>query len=225
MIAIHALEGNQFRLPDAAVAAGDLAAVVAPSAACAREFVDLLLGLATPRGGSVRLFGQALASTGEPARLALRSRLGFAAQAEGLVGHLALWENVLLGAGYHRRQDAAGLDARVRTLLGWCGWTEAEARRVLRLLPDQAAPFERAVAAWLRALLVEPALVVAENLLGGLAAEARRRLIGASAHFLAEDPRRAAVFVLVGEAQLEELQPTAVFYLSLQDDFQAEVSP
>jgi len=222
MIEINELEGAHFRLPRAAVPPGELAAVVAPSVACAREFVDLLLGLEPPRRGVVRLFGQTVGDTDEPGCLALRARLGFAAQAEGLVGHLALWENILLGAAYHHRQDAAGLDVRVRTLLGWCGWPEDEAQQAFRRQPDEATPFERSTAAWLRALLGEPELLVCENLFSGLAAEERRRLIEASVNFQAEDPGRGSVFVLVGDGLVDELQPTSVFYLSLRGDFRAE---
>lgn len=222
MIEIDELEGVHFRLPHAAVPAGELAAVVAPSLACAREFVDLLLGLEAPRHGAVRLFGRSLGTTDETDCLALRARLGFAAQAEGLIGHLALWENILLGAAYHLGQDAAGLDARVRTLLGWCGWPEGEAQQAFRRLPDEATPFERSTAAWLRALLGGPELLVCENLFGDLAADERRRLIEASVNFLAENPRRGSVFVLVGDGLVDELQPTSMFYLSLRGDFRAE---
>ncbi len=222
MIEMHELEGVHFRLPRASVPAGELVAVVAPTAACAREFVDLLFGLASPRHGVVRLFDRAVAAIDEAGRLAVRARLGFAAQAAGLIGHLALWENILLGAAYHRRQDAAALDARVRTLLGWCGWTEEEARRAFLRQPDQATPFERATAAWLRALLGEPDLLVCEDLFGGLVPEQRRRLIEASVAFQSENPQRCSLFVLVGDRLVEELQPTSMFYLSLRGDFRAE---
>ena len=222
MIDIHELEGAYFRLPKAAIPAGELAAVVAPTIACAREFVDLVLGIATPRHGTVRLLGQALGDSDEAARLALRARLGYASREDGLVGHLPLWENILLGAAYHQGKDAVMLDARVRTLLGWCGWPEEDARRAFLLQPGGATPFERSAAAWLRALLGEPELLVCEDLFSGLAAEPRRRLIEASVNFLSEDPRRASVFVLVGDRLVEELQPTSMFYLSLRGDFHAE---
>jgi ABC-type transporter Mla maintaining outer membrane lipid asymmetry ATPase subunit MlaF len=222
MIRINELEGVHFRLPRAAVPAGELAAVVAPTLACAREFVDLLLGLVAPRQGDVRLFGQALAATDERDRLALRARLGYAAQTEGLVSHLALWENILLGAGYHHGQDAAALDARVRTLLGWCGWDEDTAREAFMRQPEHATPFERATAVWLRAVLGEPDLLVFENLFNGLAVGERRRLIEGSVAYQSENPRRGSVFVLVGDRLVEELQPTSMFYLSLRGDFRAE---
>ncbi|MES1166952.1 MAG: hypothetical protein ABUL68_03025 [Pseudomonadota bacterium] len=222
MIQINDLAGAYFRLPRAAVPAGELAAVVAPSTACAREFVDLLLGLAAPREGDVSLFGQALAAMDDAGRLALRARVGFAAQAEGLVNHLALWENILLGAAYHHGGDATGLDARARMLLGWCGWAEDEAREAFMRQPEQASPFERATAVWLRALLGEPDLLVFENLFLGLDAGQRRRLIEASVTFQSETTQRGSVFVLVGDRLVEELQPTSMFYLSLRGDFRAE---
>jgi putative ABC transport system ATP-binding protein len=204
------------------VPAGELAAVVAPTVACAREFVDLLFGLAVPRKGAVSLFGQAMDAIDEAGRLALRAQMGFAAQAEGLVAHLAIWENILLGAAYHHGRDAAALDARVRTLLGWCGWPEEDARLAFLQKPERATPFERAASAWLRALLGEPELLVCEDLFIGLASDQRRRLIEASVTFQSENPRRGSVFVLVGDRLLDELQPTQVFYLSLRGDFRAE---
>jgi putative ABC transport system ATP-binding protein len=222
MIEISELEGVHFRLAQASVPAGELAAVIAPTVACAREFVDLLFGLASPRKGGVSLFGQALGGIDEPGRLKLRARLGFAGRTEGLVGHLAMWENILLGAAYHQGQDAAALDPRVRTLLGWCGWPEEEAKQAFMRQPERATPFERAAAAWLRALLGEPDLLVCEDLLSDLASEQRRRLIEASVNFLSENPQRCSVFVLVGDRLVEELQPTAMFYLSLRGDFRAE---
>jgi putative ABC transport system ATP-binding protein len=222
MIEINGLEGAHFRLASASIPAGELAAVVAPSQPCAREFVDLLLGLAEPVQGTVRLLDREMASLDDGARLSFRRGIGFAAQAHGLVGHLALWENILLGAAYHQGLDADGVDARVRTMLGWCGWPEADARRAFLLLPDQATPFERSGAAWIRAALGEPELLVCEDLFWGLALDERRRLVGASVAFQSEKPSRGSVFVLVNDRLLEEIQPTSVFYLSLGGDFRSE---
>jgi ABC-type transporter Mla maintaining outer membrane lipid asymmetry ATPase subunit MlaF len=224
MIELQGIEGAHFRLDHVSVPRGEFAAVVAPTQACAREFVDVLLGLGRPHRGVVRLFGETLDALDVSARLALRTRLGFAAQLDGLVGHLALWENILLGATYHRRLDADAIEARARVLLGWCGWPEAEARQAFRRRPDRASPFERAAAAWLRALLGEPELLVCEDLFSGLAPDQRRRLIDASVAFQAENPARGSVFVLVGDRFVDELQPTSMFYLSRRGDFRAETS-
>lgn len=222
MIEIDGLEGHHFKLATASIPAGELAAVVAPSAPCAREFVDLLLGLAAPQQGSVRLMDREIGSLGGQALLELRGGVGFAAQAHGLVGHLALWENILLGTAYHQGLDAERLDARVRTMLGWCAWPEAEARRAFLLHPEQATPFERSGAAWLRAVLGEPELLVLEDIFGGLALDERRRLVGASVAYQSERPSRGSVFVVVNDSLLEEIQPTSVLYLSRGGDFRAE---
>jgi putative ABC transport system ATP-binding protein len=222
MIEIDDLEGVHFRLPRTAVLPGELVAVVAPSVACAHEFVDLMLGLATPRRGTVRLFGETMDELDDPGRLALRARLGFAGQSDGLVSYLALCDNIMLGAAYHQGRNAQAVDARVKTFLNWSGWTDDAAREAFRRKPEQATPFERSTAVWMRALLGEPDLLVCENLFLGLDADQRRRLIEASVSFLAENPLRGSVFVLVGESLVDELQPTSMFYLSLRGDFRAE---
>jgi ABC-type transporter Mla maintaining outer membrane lipid asymmetry ATPase subunit MlaF len=223
MIEVDAIEGRYFRLPAARVPAGELAAVVAPSVDCAREFVDILLGLVAPRRGIVRLFGQTLATLDDATRLALRTRLGFAAQADGLIGHLALWENILLGPTYHRRENLATLEQRARVLLGWCRWPERDAQQAFLQPAASASAFERATAAWLRAVLGTPELLVCENLFHGLASIDRRRLIDATVAFQSEDPARGSLFVLVGEQLVDELQPTSLLYLSHRGDFRAEV--
>jgi len=222
MIEIHDLEGAHFRLARALVPPGEMTAVVAPTVACAREFVDLLLGLDNPRQGRVHLFGRCLAEADEPGRLVLRARLGFAAQAEGLIGQLSLGENILLGAAYHQGKSAGSVDVRLRSLLDWCGWPVEEAREAFLRKPDEATAFERAAATWLRAVLGEPELLVCDNLFQDLGTDERRRLIEASVAYLSEKPGRGSVFVLVGDRLVEELQPTSLFYLSLRGDFRAE---
>jgi predicted ABC-type transport system involved in lysophospholipase L1 biosynthesis ATPase subunit len=222
MIEFQDVEGTHFRLEKAAVSGGEMAAVVAPTEACAREFVDLMLGLTGPRTGTVRLLGKPLAGLDEVGLRALRRRVGFASQAQGLVEHLALGENILLGASYHLGRDADALDARVRTLLGWCGWEEGQARATFQRRPETATPFERATAAWLRAALGDPELLVAEDLFAGLDPGERQRLVAACVMFQSENPARGSVFVLVGERLLEEIQPTCVLYLSLRGDFRSE---
>lgn len=222
MIEFREVEGERFRLDRADVAAGELAAFVAPSLACVREFADVMLGLARPRSGIVRVFGRVPepSNSGLPAHFS--AKLGFAALPDGLLAHLALWENITLGCSYHRRVDRDGIETRLRSLLKLSGWAEEEARRAFARMPEEATPFERASAAWLRALLNEPDLLVCEDLLGGLEPDERRRLIEASVAFQSESPLRSSVFLLVGERLLEELQPTAVFYLSRRGDFRAE---
>jgi ABC-type proline/glycine betaine transport system ATPase subunit len=222
MIDIRGLEGAHFRLAAASIMPGEMAAVVAPNEPCAREFVDVVMGLAEPLRGTVRLLGRELASLDETSRLSVRRAVGYAAQSHGLMAHMALWENILLGASYHRGGDAARLDARVRQMLDWCGWPEGEARAAFARRPDQATPFERSGASWIRAALGEPELLVFEEVFDGLALEERRRLVAANAAYQSESPSRCSVFVVVNDHLLEEIQPTSVLYLSRGGDFRAE---
>ena len=168
------------------------------------------------------LVGLELAALDERARLGVRRNLGFASQAQGLVAHLALWENILLGAAYHGGGDAGRVDARVREMRGGFGWAEEDARRAFLRRPEQATPFERSGAAWIRAALGEPELVVCEDLFAGLALDERRRLLEASVAFQSENPARGTLFVLVNDHLLEEIQPTSVLYLSRGGDFRSE---
>jgi putative ABC transport system ATP-binding protein len=146
--AVHALDGV-----DLAVAAGEFVALVGPSGSGKSTLLALLCGWETADEGSLSyggaLAGRAPESFGWP-------ELALVPQALGLVPDLSLLDNVLL-------------PARLR---GWLTDAEPRARRLLEdfgldhladRYPDQASLGEQQRVAVARALLLRPAVLLADE--------------------------------------------------------------
>ena len=142
------------------VARGERLAVVGPSGGGKTTLLRLLLGLDRAAEGEVLVEGEPLARHD---LLALRRRVGYVVQGGGLFPHLTAGDN-------------AGLVAR------WLGWDEprlaarlADLSRLARLSPELLARFPAQLSggqaqrvALVRALVLEPELLLLDEPLGAL---------------------------------------------------------
>lgn len=78
------------------VAPGQGLLIIGPNGAGKSLLTRLILGLDSPSAGSVHLFGQDLATTGDPGMRAIRRRLGAVLQGGSLINGLTVLENLLL---------------------------------------------------------------------------------------------------------------------------------
>ena len=148
---------------DLALHAGEITAIVGRSGSGKSTLMHLAGGLAAPDQGDVRLDGSSLASINARARAIVRRRqIGFVFQAFHLLPGLDILENVampLLLNG-ESRQKAAG---RARPLLAAVGLTDRADH-----LPSELSGGELQRAAIARALVADPALVLADEPTGNL---------------------------------------------------------
>ena len=136
---------------------------------------DLLAALQDlrPRNGArLVLFGTDVAGLGEAERQALLRRVGFVPASGGLMSSLNAWENISLPVAYHAPQKLRGAHDEVRALLDELGGVD---EHLLAKLPEDMTLYERRLAAYLRALLESPDLLVIENLGAGLGPTKRER--------------------------------------------------
>jgi predicted ABC-type transport system involved in lysophospholipase L1 biosynthesis ATPase subunit len=136
------------------------------AAACKAELIAALQQLKPREGARLVVLGTPVEQLGEAERAALRARVAFVPAHGGLISNLNAWENISLPVGYHAPARLAGVPAQVRALLEELGGTE---------LPEHMTLYERRLAAYIRALLEEPQLLVAENLAAGLGPTKRKR--------------------------------------------------
>lgn len=126
-----------------------------------------------PRSGTrLVLLGTDVAGLREAERLQLMRRVGFVPANGGLVSSLNAWENISLPVAYHAPRKLAAAAAEVRELLAELGGIDDN---LLAKLPEDMTLYERRLAAYVRALLEKPDLLVVENLGGGLGPTKRRR--------------------------------------------------
>ncbi len=126
-----------------------------------------------PRDGArLVVLGADVRELGEAERARLARRVGFVPANGGLMSSLNAWENISLPLAYHTPHKLAGALADVHALLEELGGVDPS---LLGKLPEHMTLYERRLAAYLRALLESPDLLVAEDLGDGLGPTKRRR--------------------------------------------------
>jgi putative ABC transport system ATP-binding protein len=99
------------------VGAGEMVAVTGPSGSGKTTLLTCLAGTDEPNGGEVRIFGERITRRPEPVRAAIRARcLGFLLQADNLVEHLTVEENVLLPMRLAGKKNKIRLDGLLDSL-------------------------------------------------------------------------------------------------------------
>jgi lipoprotein-releasing system ATP-binding protein len=147
---------------DLEVASGESVAIVGPSGSGKTTLLQLLGALDLPDAGTVSIDGQDLATLDEKTRNALRNRrIGFVFQLHHLLPQLTVLENVLVPAW--AAGEAAARTERARDLLDRVGLQARMGHR-----PGQLSGGERQRVALVRALILEPALLLADEPTGSL---------------------------------------------------------
>jgi ABC-type lipoprotein export system ATPase subunit len=140
--------------------------------ACKAELITAMQQLKARKGARLVVLGQRVDKLGEAERSALRARVGFVPAHGGLISNLNAWENISLPVGYHAPARLPRVPAQVQALLEELGGTD---REVLAKLPEHMTLYEKRLAAYIRALLEEPPLLIVENLAAGLGPTKRKR--------------------------------------------------
>jgi osmoprotectant transport system ATP-binding protein len=135
--------------------------VLLGSSGCGKSTVlRLVLGLVTPDQGEVLVDGTPVS---EATRAGLLRRMGYVVQEGGLYPHLTAYQNVALAAEPHR-WPRERIRSRVASLAGMVGFDDA----ILRLYPGQLSGGQRQRVGLMRALMLDPPLLLLDEPLGAL---------------------------------------------------------
>ena len=156
--AIHALDGIDLR-----VAPGEFVAIMGPSGSGKSTLLNVLGALDRPDTGRYRLAQDEISALDDDAASDVRNRrIGFVFQSFHLLPRLTVLENVLLPQRYARQADPGAADRAVG-LLERIGLGQR-----IGHLPGQLSGGQLQRAAIARALLNQPALLLADEPTGNL---------------------------------------------------------
>lgn len=152
---LKALSGIELSIPN-----GQTTVLIGPSGCGKSTLIRLMVGLVWPDVGTVMLDGQALKQENV---LALRQKMGYVIQEGGLFPHLTAQENVALMANYLGwTQDR--IDSRIEEL---AALTHFPADGLTRF-PGELSGGQRQRVGLMRALMLDPAVLLLDEPLGAL---------------------------------------------------------
>ncbi len=155
---VHALAGVDLRIET-----GEFIAITGPSGSGKSSLLNILGCLDHPTRGRYLIEGRDVATLDDEASSDTRNRrIGFVFQSFHLLPRLNVLENVLLPLRFNR-QPPADAQARAHALLERVGLGERKHHR-----PDQLSGGQMQRAAIARALLLQPALLLADEPTGNL---------------------------------------------------------
>ena len=167
-----------------------------PSGAGKTTLLKLILQTLKPTRGRVTLFGQSVAGISKDELAELRRRVGIVFQDFRLLDHLTTYENVALPLVVQGREEAQ-YRAEVIELLRWVGLGDR-----MHVPPMILSGGEKQRAAIARALIVQPALLLADEPTGNVDPSLARRLLRL---FIELNKTGTAVVIATHDLQLMDM--------------------
>ena len=166
-------ETTPLRGVDFAINAGDKASLIGPSGCGKSTLLSLIAGLLRPSAGTVEINGVAMSDLDDRARAELRASLiGIALQSDNLIPFLTARENVELAHAFSSRRTRRGSPASSVGLL-----ERFEVAHCANLRPRQLSGGETQRVALAVAMANQPAVLLADEVVGQLDGDTARRVI------------------------------------------------
>jgi len=126
----------------------------------------------------------------------------------GLMSHLSVWKNLSLPLEYHA-QDVRYVAVDAALLFALCGEDEASVQRLMESYPDALSNYERRLAGFVRALLLEPEVLVLDDVFDGLSTAEKAKAMQWEKVFRLRFPFRVLLYLGQEEIMLGAMDNAA----------------
>lgn len=175
-----------------------------------KVLLDTILGINKPSGGKVFIFDRDIWTMSREDTLALLERIGVVWLYGGLVSNLKIWENVSLPLWYHSKIGNPGeIEERVVELFNRLG-RDVAATGYLGQQPGPLPLIEKRLIAVVRAILMEPDIVIYDSLFEGFDIDAVWRLVELTNDFHHGNRDRISIYLSSKEESLQMIDADVV---------------
>lgn len=126
----------------------------------------------------------------------------------GLMSHLSVLENLTLPLEYHL-QDARHAIEDASLLFALCGADKASLPRLLERYPDDLSDYEKRLAGFVRALLLEPEVLLLDDVFDGLSTAEKTKVLQWEKVFRLRFPFRVLLYRGREKMMLDEVDSAA----------------
>ncbi len=177
-------------------------------------FIQIILGVIKPERGSVLLFGKNLWSIRKEEFIKLFKRVGMVLENGGLISNLKVGENIILPAWYHNGRKPQDEFKRVSAVYARIGFHATEIKEYLSKSPGALPSHEKRIIALMRAMLMEPALMIYDALVEGLEPEMMGKVLDVTQEYHMEMRGRTSIFISSEEKSLKGVRADETMKLS-----------
>jgi len=189
-----------------AVADGTSAKILSASADQISELFAVCSGVRRPESGHVYMVDNDIYALAPDARIPFFRRIGMVPESGGLISNLKAWENLILPSWYHGTRPPADAEGEVLALFREAGFSEEQVQTLMRKRPDELTKYEKRLVAMIRAILMDPDVLIYDSLLTGLDREAAGRLLKLAQEFHHKKPGRVSVYLCPEDAAAERIR-------------------
>lgn len=195
MIRFQEVSIGSFRGVSFTLEAGGSYRILTRSSMDKNALLEAILGERRPEEGKVFLLGEEVCRLDQESRLALLKRVCLIPMRGGIVSNLKVWENILLPSWYHLGRGPGEVEPTVVRIFETLGLEGEALERHMARPAGTLSVFEMRIVCLVRALLMEPEVMLYDTLLEGLSREDASLLLGLTEAFHAADRARLSVHV------------------------------
>lgn len=199
-----------FSLISFEIVRGSTCKIITHSAYEQKILLNTILGMQKPIQGEVLLFDKNIYSISEKELINIFKKSSIVWEDGGSISNLNVWENITLPACYHTGKKPEELEESIINLYKQMGGEPSYLLKNRGKFFGQLPVYERKLLGIIRAMLMEPELIIYDSLLEGLNPESLARITQLVIKFHTEKSDRVSIYVSSNEHSLRTINTDVV---------------